>query len=309
MLYNEILKTHNDIINISQTLSLLNWDQSTYIPDNGHTSRSEQIETLSKIAHDMLISDAFYEKINKLIESLDFNNLEDIKKEEIERIKIDVKKARKIPTKIASELAKTTSIAMAKWQKAKKENNDKEYLPYLKKIVELKKEIAGLVSYEENPYDALLDDYERGLKYSYIKPVFMSLKNELKIIIAEINNSNQKIDDIFFNNEYDTKRQWDFGISILKKMGIDFNSFRQDTSVHPFTTTLGIGDVRITTDISKNNFKKGLFSTIHEGGHALYELGVAAKFQRSPFAQIDSLSLHESQSRFFENNPFSEDNS
>ena len=301
MLYNQILKTHNDIINIGYTLSLLNWDQSTYIPDNGHMARSEQIETLSTIAHDMSISDIFYEKINNLIESTEFSTLEEIKKEEIKRIKDDVEKARKIPTEIASELAKTTSIAMATWQAAKKDNDDKEYLPYLKKIVELKKKIADLVGYEENPYDALLDDFERGLKYGYIKPVFKSLKDELKIILESINNSGQKIDDDFFSNEYNTQKQWDFGFSILKKMGIDFNSFRQDTSVHPFTTTLGIGDVRITTDISKNSFKKGLFSTVHEGGHALYELGAANKFERSPFAHIDSLSLHESQSRFFEN--------
>lgn len=300
MLYEKILETFNDISNLNYALSLLNWDQSTYITKKGHQSRSEVTETLTKISHDMLISDKLYELLTDIIEKNDFNNLNDFQKKEIIKIKNDVEKARKIPTKLAGEIAGTTSMGMAAWQEAKKSNDDKGFLPILEKIFQLKIEYANLIGFQENPYDALLDDYDRGLKYSGIKPLFNLLEKELKKILEKINKNNIISDD-FLCKEYDTGKQWDFGINILKKMGLDADSFRQDTSTHPFTTHIGISDIRITTNITKDNFQKGLFSTIHEGGHALYEINVKNHFLKSPFAFLDSLSLHESQSRFYEN--------
>ena len=190
---------------------------------------------------------------------------------------------------------------MAAWQDAKKNNDDKDFLPLLEKIVQLKIKYADLIGYEDNPYDALLDDFEPGLEYNYIKSLFNSLENELSQLLNKICHENKDTKDDFLFKIYDIKKQWDFGISILKKIGIDFDSFRQDTSAHPFTTNLGINDIRITTDIIDNNFKKGFFSTIHEGGHALYEINAKKHFLKSPFAHLESLALHESQSRFYEN--------
>ncbi len=300
MLYKKIMEIFNEISNINYALALLNWDQSTYITKKGHNSRSEVTETLTKLSHELLISDNFYKLLTDIFEKKDFNNLNDFQQKEIKKIKNDVEKARKIPSKLAGEIAKTTSMGMAIWQEAKKTDDDKEFLPVLEKIYQLKIEYSNLIGFQENPYDALLDDYDKGLKYNNIFPLFNLLEKKLKIILEKIFNKNT-INDNFLLKEYESAKQWDFGFKILKKMGLDIDSFRQDISIHPFTTHIGIGDIRITTNISAKDFKKGFFSTIHEGGHALYEINVKNHFLKSPFAFLESLSLHESQSRFYEN--------
>ncbi len=294
----KILEKFDIIKNLEYTLSLLHWDQSTYMPVNGIGSRSEAMETITRIMHDTITQDSFY---NDLCEAINNTNLTDDEKKEAFRIKENVERARKIPTDLASEMAKTTSIGMDLWQQAKKTNEDGEYLKVLEKIFDLNKKIADYMGYEKNPYDALLDEYDRGLKFESISPLFYSLEKELSIILDKIESSNKKINDDFLFKEYDVRIQEEFGLDIIKKMGIDFKNFRQDFSAHPFTTKIGLYDIRITTDITRNNFKKGFFSTIHEAGHALYELGVTKNFNKSIFGKIDSLSLHESQSRFYEN--------
>ena len=301
MLYKKIMEIYNEAQNFSHTLSLLNWDQSTYMPINGVESHAEIIETLAKTSHKVITSDRFFDLLCEITEEKEIKKLTRFRQKEIQKIKSDVERKRKISSKLIAEIAKTTSIAMSEWEQARKNNDDKKFLPLLKKIFDLKREIAASLGYEKNPYDALIYKYDKGLKYEFIKPLFDSLETELIKILQKINNSNKEIKDDFLFKKYDISKQWNFGLKILKKMGIDFNSFRQDLSAHPFTTNIGAGDVRITTDIIENNFKKGFYSTIHEGGHSLYEISTSNKWGKSPFANLDSLSLHESQSRFYEN--------
>jgi carboxypeptidase Taq len=297
-IYDHIIIKYKEIKNFGYALSLLNWDQSTNMPPNGVLSRAEISETLEKFSHGLLISDDFY---NLLVKSENFYDLNEIQKEEIKKIKKDVERMKKIPIELSGELIKTTSIAMDLWQKAKLTGDDKEFLPYLKKIFELKKEIASCIGYKDNPYDAMLDEYDSGLKYEFIKPLFDYLKNELTKLLKKIKESKVEINDSFLKKKYNIDLQEKFGIFILKEMGIDFNSFRVDKSIHPFTAKVGNGDVRITIDTIENDLKKGFFSAVHEGGHALYEIGVSQNPIFNRFSQIDSLSLHESQSRFYEN--------
>lgn len=298
MLYDEIINDFKDLQNIEASLSLLNWDQSVYMPKNGIGSRAEVIGTLSRIAHEKITDDSFYNKIEGFVNSNEFVTLKDIEKSEITKIRKEVMKERKIPVRLSEELAKTTTLATSFWEDAKRNNNDREFLPLLKKIFELKREYSNHIGFDNDPYDAMLSDFDEGLRYSYIKPLFENLEKELTSLI-------NKIPEIEFNplegKYFDKNNQWDFGINILRKMGLDFSSSRQDFSVHPFTTRIGVNDVRITTDITENDLSKGLFSTIHEGGHCLYELEVSKNFNDSPLSNIESLSLHESQSRFYEN--------
>ena len=300
-MYNRIIEKYEEIRNLNNALALLNWDQSTYITKSGVISRAETIETIARIFHKKLTSDDFYNQLANITEEKNINQLNQFQQQEILKIKKEVERERKIPIELASKIAKTTSIAMSLWQEAKANNDDKEFLPVLEDIFELKKEVCDKIGYEKNPYDALLDEYDFGLKYDYIKILFDSLEKEISIILDKIKNSKQKINDDFLFKNYPIKKQEDFGLTIIKLMGIDFDYLRQDTSVHPFTARIGLGDVRITTDIKINNFKKGFYSTIHESGHALYEIGVSKRLKNSPFSNINSLSLHESQSRFYEN--------
>lgn len=301
MCYQKIIEKYNKIRNLNFASSLLNWDQATYMPKKGLKSRAEVVETITELYHSLIVDDAFYNEINNLVASNEFNQLTEFQKEEILEIKRIVEKERKIPVKLKAEISKNTSLALGAWEEAKITGDDREFLPLLKKNFSLKKELTDYIGYEENPYDVLLDDYDKGLKYSYIGPIFSSLKKELTKIISEIKKSKKEIDTSFIYKYYPKELQWEFGLKILKKILIDFESFRQDVSTHPFTTTIGINDVRITTNIDENNLIKGFFSTLHEGGHCLYELRAFKHLDKSPFSSITSLSLHESQSRLFEN--------
>lgn len=301
MLYNSIIEKYNEIRNLGFAASLLHWDQATYMPKGGIESRASVSETIAKISHELLTNDDFYNDIVKLTSGGEFHTLSLFQQEEITEIKRNVEKARKIPVTLAKEIAKNSAIAESLWEEAKKNSDDSKFLIALDKNYKLKKEVAEHLGYEENPYDALLDEYDKDLKYKYIEPLFSSLKKELFDIIQTLENKNKKIENSFLFKYYEKDKQWNFGLKILKKFLPYFNNFRQDISAHPFTTTIGVNDVRITTNIDETNFTKGFFSTMHEGGHCLYELSAFKHLKDSPFATITSLSMHESQSRLFEN--------
>ncbi len=295
--YNEILDSYKEIKNIEYSLSLMNWDQSVNMPLGGGSSRADIMGTLSKIAHEKFLDSSFSDKIDNLIADKDFNSLSENKRREILKIGKEAKRAKKIPVSYAEDLTRTTAKAMSIWEEAKRKSDDSLFLPILKKVFDLKKKYSDLVGYEVDPYDALLDDYDEGLTYSYIRPIFENLEIDICDILQNIDLSTPTLPEI----KFDKTRQKEFGLAILKDMGLDFKNMREDISFHPFTTRVGINDVRITTDIVEEDLFKGLFSTIHEGGHCLYELECCKIFGDSPLGILNSLSLHESQSRFYEN--------
>lgn len=301
MLYDKVIDNYKEIKHLRETMALLNWDHSVLMPEAGVASRSEKMAALTKIMHSKFHDDNFYTNCCTLIESDEFNSLSENEQIDVKLIKKRIEKERKIPTDLATEMAKTAALSMAAWEGAKKSGDDSEYLPMLEKMMNLVERYADCLGYEENPYDALLNEYEEGLKYSYVEPLFNTLQSELVELLEKIEQSPVKPETSFIEADFDTDKQWDFGIEVLKDMGVDFTRFRQDSSTHPFTITIGSDDIRTTTRLDKNNFKDGFFSTAHEGGHGLYELGTSAIFGDSPSAVLHSLSLHESQSRFYEN--------
>ena len=226
MLYEEIIEIYNDIKNISSTISLLNWDQSTFIPMNGHSSRALCIESLTKKEYELIISDIYYEKLSRITGEDELNKLSGFQKKEIFRIKKNIEKSRKVPAKLVAEIAGTTSAAMKFWEDARSSNEDKSFLPILEKIFELKKELIGYVGYGKNPYDVLLDDFETGLDFDYIEKVFKPLKEQLNLIIKNINESGIEISDDFLYKKFDYEKQRQFGLIILSDMGLDKDSFQ-----------------------------------------------------------------------------------
>lgn len=301
MLYEKIIKHYNKIKNLEHASALLQWDQAIYMPNKGLASRADIMSDLAGILHQTMLNDSYYENLCNIIESSEFKTLNDLQKSEVKLLKYNTEKQRKIPHEFASQLAKIQSLGMSEWQKAKTSGNDENYLPILEKLINLKREYASFIGFDKNPYNALLDDFDRGMTYDKIEPLFVNLKKSLIKILEKIENSNIDIDDKFLFEGFNAAKRIDYGKNILNKMGIDYNAFRTDYSEHPFTTTIGLHDVRITTNLNTDNFLSGLFSTFHEGGHALYELGAAEAFENSPCGVLESLPLHESQSRFYEN--------
>ncbi|MCD8528960.1 MAG: hypothetical protein LRY27_03110 [Chitinophagales bacterium] len=168
-------------------------------------------------------------------------------------------------------------------------------------MVQLQIEKANIYGFEGHVYNALLNDYEPGATVKEIDTLFTDVKKQLKPLLDKISNAKQ-VEDHFMYSFYDSKKQWDFGMYILKELNFDFEAGRQDISEHPFTTSFNPLDVRLTTRIKEDNLHDMIWSCIHEGGHGLYEQGLPEEQYGMPCGEAVSLGIHESQSRFHENN-------
>ncbi|MEA3397005.1 MAG: carboxypeptidase M32 [Chloroflexota bacterium] len=281
--------------------AVLGWDQEVNMPPGGNNARAEQLATLSSLAHEMFTSaetGRLLEAAEVEVAALDYDS-DDASLVRITRREYD--KMTKIPTSLVAELSQATSKGFVAWRQAREDNDYPHFRPHLREILGLNRQIADILGYEENPYDALLSFYEPGVKTSEVTRLFDDLKSGLVPLLRAIVERGKPVDDAFFTQDYDTGRQWDFTLVILRDMGYDFNRGRQDKAPHPFTTNFSCNDVRVTTRLLKNRPQSALFSSAHEGGHALYEQGIPEKFERTMLSGGATLGLHESQSRLWEN--------
>ena len=289
-----------EISDLYNTASLLGWDQQTLMPSGGAEERGFQIGTVRKIAHSLFTSPQIGNLLDKLqpfTESLDPDS-DDARL--IKKTRRDFEKATRVPPEMVAELAHITSIAHQAWVDARQNNEFARFRPFLQSIIDHRRRYAELFSPYEHVYDALLDIYEPGLKTREVRQIFGELRQPQTNLVREIT-ARPPADTSFLTLNYDEQKQWDFGISIISQIGYDWNRGRQDKSAHPFTENMGINDVRITTRINPNYLSTALFGTLHEAGHALYEMGVDPGLGRSPLAGGNSLGVHESQSRLWEN--------
>lgn len=290
----------NEISDINAVTALLGWDQQTYMPPGSTEGRGYQLGTLGKIAHEKFTSaemGKLLEDVTPYIEQLDPDS-DDARLVRITRRLYE--KQVKVPASMVEELAQITTMAHQAWEEARAEDNFPKFQPWLEKIVDHQRRYASLFAPYENVYDPMLDDYEPGLKTEDVKQIFTALRPHQVALIQKIAEK-PKVDDSFNHLIYDEKKQWDFGVEVITKFGYDWKRGRQDKAAHPFTTNFGIDDVRITTRVLPDLLTSAMFSTMHEAGHALYEMGSDPALGRTPLAGGISLAIHESQSRMWEN--------
>lgn len=294
----EKFKTHmRKIADLKYAASLLSWDQETYMPKAGAAFRGQQLATLAGLSHELFITDEFGELLHKLEteEGLSF-----VERKNVELTKKDFLRSKKYSEAFVIKAAQLTSASFNAWSNARAENNFKKFAPYLKQLVELKKEEATLLGYKESPYDALLDQFEPELTTAQLNVLFTDVRAQLVDFVKQISEK-PELDNSFLFKHFDKQKQWNFSIDMLKKMGYDFNAGRQDYSPHPFTTSFSMQDVRVTTRGYENDLRPLLWGSLHEGGHALYEQGMPADEYGLPGSEAVSLGIHESQSRAWEN--------
>lgn len=296
-LYNEYTDVTQKAADLGYASAVLGWDQEVYMPPKGFPYRGRQLATLASLAHDMVTGDDYG---NLLQELSGRGDMSDEQADNIRLSREDYVKGKKLPTSFISRITEQTSASYDAWIKARKENNFQLYAPELAKMIALKIEQAHLYGYEQHPYDALMDDYEKGATVAMLDPVFSDVKKQLPPLLDSIKYAPQ-VDDTFLQRYYNKDRQWEFSIEVLKKIGYDFEAGRQDLSEHPFTTSFAPEDVRVTTRVDEHDFASLLWSSIHEGGHALYEQGLPASQYGLPLGAAASLAVHESQSRLWEN--------
>jgi len=287
---------------MSHGIAVLYWDQETYMPDTAVEERSEQIALFEGILHNKLTDDKWGELFSRL--SICDNSIPDsysstdraFLRESYRRYKKKIKLPVEHVTKFSAEI----SIAQSKWVKARNNDDFSIFSPYLKNLIAYSQQTAEFIGYDEHPYDALLDEYEPWLKSSEVKREFDNLEPGLRSLIERIENAPQ-LDSSFLKREYPVELQDEMGRILQKGMGYDYNRGRLDLTAHPFSTTLGYNDVRVTTHYNKNDLLSGIFSNIHEAGHGQYEQGFGKDLQGTLLADGTSMGIHESQSRFWEN--------
>ncbi len=282
--------------------ALLGWDQMTYMPEKGAMERSEQTALLSSLAHKRVVSEEFWKHITFLYDESVLPNLENEDQHVVKRLYDDVEKSRKIPEDFVIRSAKITTMAYPAWQQARNKNNFSIFQPHLEKIIELQKEYCEYIQLPGPRYDSLLDDYEEGMTTDTLRNEFLKLKKNIKHILEKIIASKTFEKQQDYNLRFSKEVQQQLCHHIFKQMNLPNGASRIDESTHPFTTSLGNDDVRITTNFDRENPLFSFFSTVHESGHALYELGMPmGKYKDTVIADSPSLGLHESQSRFWEN--------
>ena len=296
-LYRQYKETTQQAADFNNAAAVLGWDQEVYMPPKGYPYRGRQLATLAAHAHELVTSEAYGDVLERLSAA---SGLSEDEQDNVRLSIEDYQKNRKLSKAFVEQITQQTSNSYNAWIQARERNDFSVYAPELAKMVELKKQQAELYGYEGNCYDALLDDYEKGASVSMLDPVFQMVKEKLSPFLKEIT-TREQVNDTFFNQPFPKQQQWDFSIEVLKQMGYDFEAGRQDYSEHPFSTSFAPTDVRVTTRVSENNLASLLWSSIHEGGHALYEQGLPEEQYGMPLGAAVSLSIHESQSRLWEN--------
>jgi len=297
-----IYREQKELSTFSGIAALLGWDQMTYMPSMGAVERSEQCGLISRLAHDKFTSDTLYNHVKKLSKEENFETLKENHKAVVKRLEKDIEKSRKVPSEFVEKLSKTTTLAYPAWQKAKEKGDFSLFSHHLEKIVELKKEYCRYINLPGPRYNSLLDDYEEGMTVKKLKKEFEYLKPKLielleRITSSEIYNKQHSLD-----KKFSVEKQREICNLVFEMLNLPKGRSRIDVSTHPFTTSMGYDDVRITTNFEHKNPLFSFFSTVHEAGHALYEFGYPKDdFKDTIISASPSLGLHESQSRFWEN--------
>jgi len=290
-----IYQVQKEISILSGISALLGWDQETHMPKKGSENRAEQEVMIQNLIYSKITS----EKLWKAINYLKKQKLSEKDKIVLRELEKDVSRARKIPREFVEKFSKEIVKANSLWQKARKENDFEIFKPSLKNLVKLSQKKAHYLNPKVEPYDALLDIFEEGMTSEKLTKLFSTLKEELVNLLEKIKKSKKYKNQSKANFKMSKEKQEKISKDIVQKMGISFDEVCYDVSPHPFTTTIGKNDVRITSRYE--NAFESFFSTVHEAGHALYELGLPKEFENTFVKDAPSLGIHESQSRFWEN--------
>jgi carboxypeptidase Taq len=294
--FDEFRSRMAEITDIHRAMSLLGWDQQVTMPARGAPSRAEQLATLGRIAHTKFTS----AEVGQLIDGLrDWGEQQDYDSFEaslLRRVARDYDKSRRVPADLRAEMSRSSSLAIPVWVEARKNNDFDAFLPELRRNLDLRKRYVECFDVEDEPYDILLDDFEPGMKTVEVRRIFDYLKEHQAPLVKEIGSRAEELPERQFPRDLQNR----FELEVVRKFGFEDTAWRLDPTVHPFASGTSIFDIRLTTRYFDHNLD-GLFATMHEFGHGLYEHQIDPSLERSPLARGVSLALHESQSRMWEN--------
>lgn len=286
---------------VQQAAGLLGWDQQTYMPSGAANGRAEQAATLSQLAHQMLTS----EEMGTLLQAAEAETKEqDLDGDEVRmlaRLRRGYDQATKLPEALVMELSRHASLSQEVWVRARQMSDYDQFAPSLEKMLDLTRQVAEHLGFQEHPYDALIDQYEPGTKQADVAAMFADMKPRLVELTQAIAQSKSAVDDSILHGDFPVDKQRELTLQIVKVIGFDMTRGRQDEAAHPFCSNFGRDDVRLTTRFDPHFLSQAVYASMHEAGHGMYEQGSPVAFEATPLAGGTSLGVHESQSRLWEN--------
>jgi carboxypeptidase Taq len=299
--YEALLTELREISLLSSTASVLSWDQQVLLPPKGAQYRGDQLAYIAKLSHERLTSPRLLEALSavegsELVRSPDSDAAVDAR--EMRRA---VDRALKLPSSLVQELARTSILAQQAWVVSRKASDYGSFAKWIDQVYALKRQEAECVGYKAHPYDALLDTYEPGDTQANVTAVFEALKGPLVDLIQRVASSPNKGKGSLLVGNFPRAGQESVGRLAAAAIGFDFEAGRLDVSPHPFCSTLGPLDTRITSRYNETHFVQSFYGTLHETGHALYEQGLPHDRFGTPCGSYVSMGIHESQSRMWEN--------
>jgi len=281
---------------VGSASGVLGWDQQVMMPEGGTPARSKQLSALSSVHHDMVTDD----ETGELLDELDDADLTDEQAAVVREVRREYERADAVPVELVEEISETGSEALQAWEEAKAEDDFDEFAPYLEKHVELKREYAEHIDPDRDPYEVLFEEFEPCLSMERAESILTELREALVPMIDDIRESDVELAVDTFEGTFPEETQEELSREALELVGYDFDRGRLDVSSHPFTSGNQF-DCRVTTRFDETDPLGAVGSTIHEFGHAQYNLGLPQEHFGTPLGQSRDLSVHESQSRLWEN--------
>ncbi|ELZ29740.1 carboxypeptidase Taq [Halosimplex carlsbadense 2-9-1] len=275
---------------------VLGWDQQVTMPEGGTPARSKQSSALSAVTHERLTD----ERVGEWLEELGDADLTGGQRAVVREVGREHERAVEVPEQLVTEISETASNALPVWEEAKAEDDFDAFAPTLETMVELKRDYAAAIDPDRDPYEVLFEEYEPYLGLDTAERVLERLRDELVPLIDEIEDSDAELADPFADGEYGEDAQEETVRAALDELGYDWERGRLDTAAHPFSTGTQF-DARVTTRFDPADPMGAIGSTIHEFGHATYTQGLPREHYGTPLGQSRDLTVHESQSRLWEN--------
>lgn len=289
-----------EIKDLEHGLAVLGWDQEVMMPSGGAALRAHTLATLTGVVHERRTANDLVQLVNRLHRKR--KELKPQQRRGVELAHDAIRKAALVPASLAKRIALQESRNVETWRRAREDRDFKPFASDLATMIELKAELAQRVSGGKRPYDALIDEFEAGGTQAQFDPLLTRLKDVTVPLLQRVVASDLETDLSPLVGRFDVEAQRTFARSIVTAMGIDLGRGRMDLSTHPFCGGVGPDDVRMTSRYDPHDMRGGLFGAIHEAGHGLYEQGLSSRRARTPLGGAISMSIHESQSRLWENN-------
>lgn len=301
LLLDKVCQHAREIALLESTNALLGWDERTLLPVRAGAYRAEQMTCLSGLIHQRSTDPQVGEWLDQLADSPAAADPHSDVGATIRQLRREYKKKIKLPQSLVEELTRTAVLGQQAWVEAREQDDFAGFQPLLVRIVDLKRQQAAAIGYSDCPYDALLDDYEPDAQTSNVRDVLDGLRRELVPLVAAIQDSGREPDRSILTRNYPVDRQRSFGTQAASAIGFDFERGRLDVTHHPFCSSMGPHDCRITTRYDERFFPGAFFGTLHEAGHGMYDQGLRTEQYGLPPGTYLSLGIHESQSRMWEN--------